>query len=627
MTDPKGSRRPIIAPPSGEQTVLPGMRAVGAAKHPAPVSAEPLPLEDKPHAENEFFLPVHGFVSLTAQELAVINHSAFQRLGTINQLGHSHLVFRGATHRRMEHVIGTLHVAQEMCDAIFRNHGRARRAAVGSSRIDTLPLGREITPEEEAFIRLGALLHDIGHLPAGHTLEDELALLPKHDSVARFDLVLGRTDWPGRDSSTLGDVVNAEYKKFLPEGAGYSAVDVFQQIVAKDPAEELHSEIGKFVRIGVCRDIIGNTICADLLDYLHRDWYHIGKPRYFDKRLFQYMEIRTKDGEDQFVISLGRSPKLRTDAVTAILGLLESRYELAETVLYHRTKCAAAAMLERAIFEIESAIDEKVTTGWRDSLQNRLLDESDDSMISWLLSEARTRKVEAAIRPLEALAGRRLYTAALTSFSRQFDAALSSRLQEIYTAGEKRTGSAEKRAGAARRAATSRNEAVRLLESDFNLPPGSVALYCPDKAMNAKIAEVKVHFDDQIRTLSEWDSAAPRLCGGHLQAQLVRFADLWRLHVVIDRTAWSNLGPEIQAALRDAIRIAVMLKFEPEHTPATAMRQIARIVASTPGTRFDKRTATNEPRIAAIGRVDVVAFPTGAPSLSAFFDDDNEVPT
>ena len=125
--------------------------------------------------------------------------------------------------------------------------------------------------------------------------------------------------------------------------------------------EQLFAEAG--LRIGICRDIVGDTICADLLDYLHRDWYHIGKPRYFDERILDYMEIRTRKNnismsvnglpqptaDDVFVISIGNRPKLRTDGISAILNLLESRYELAEAVLFHRTKMNATAMLERAL--------------------------------------------------------------------------------------------------------------------------------------------------------------------------------------------------------------------------------------------------------------------------------------
>jgi len=52
---------------------------------------------------------------------------------------------------------------------------------------------RPISDREERFLRLGALLHDIGHVAAGHTLEDELALIGKHDEDKRLTLVFEKS--------------------------------------------------------------------------------------------------------------------------------------------------------------------------------------------------------------------------------------------------------------------------------------------------------------------------------------------------------------------------------------------------------------------------------------------------
>lgn len=129
-------------------------------------------------ARHEIFLPVHGFVRLTDSELAVLNHPAMQRLGAIYQLGQVYLVYRGGTHRRLEHALGTLHVAQQIATAVWQNH---RDAPPAPGRPGDAALAAPLNPIEVTFLRLGALLHDIGHLPAGHTLEDELGLLEKHD--------------------------------------------------------------------------------------------------------------------------------------------------------------------------------------------------------------------------------------------------------------------------------------------------------------------------------------------------------------------------------------------------------------------------------------------------------------
>ena len=76
----------------------------------------------------EFFLPVSGFVWLLRdEEVSVVDHPAFQRLGRIYQLGQAFLVYRGATHKRLEHVLGALHVVQRMIGAVSRNSEKRSR--------------------------------------------------------------------------------------------------------------------------------------------------------------------------------------------------------------------------------------------------------------------------------------------------------------------------------------------------------------------------------------------------------------------------------------------------------------------------------------------------------------------
>jgi HD superfamily phosphohydrolase len=58
---------------------------------------------------------------------------------------------------------------------------------------------------------------------------------------------------------------------------------------------DVESKLSGRLKLSVCRDIVGNTICADLLDYLVRDWFHIGKAFDLDERIFQLMEVRKRD--------------------------------------------------------------------------------------------------------------------------------------------------------------------------------------------------------------------------------------------------------------------------------------------------------------------------------------------
>ncbi|HEX2208660.1 MAG TPA: HD domain-containing protein, partial [Longimicrobium sp.] len=162
--------------------------------------------------DREFFLPVHGFVELTVDEAQIVDHPAFQRLGSIYQLGQTHLVYRGATHTRLEHVLGTVYVAEEMVATINKNHARLQRQTRPQ---EESPLDKPISEVERIFIRLSALLHDIGHLPAGHTLEDELHLLDKHDGLGRLTNVLDRDDWPGLPVDTLRSRIDTLYAPWV----------------------------------------------------------------------------------------------------------------------------------------------------------------------------------------------------------------------------------------------------------------------------------------------------------------------------------------------------------------------------------------------------------------------------
>jgi HD superfamily phosphohydrolase len=495
-----------------------------------PLSAETdtlnkLPI-DQPSTKaerQEFFLPVTGFVWFYPEEVRVINHPAFQRLSRINQLGQAHLVFRGATHKRIEHVLGVVGVVQRMISAVQFNSEKSRaRGRVGFSA--------PLSDQEQRFVRLGALLHDIGHLAAGHTLEDELEIIDKHDADERLDLIWDKPDWDGsadRGVLTLRQVIDAEFKKYVPPGLaskGFSATDIVRLLIRKRPTADKYAEkqgqIEKSseIRQHVCSNMIGNTICADLLDYIYRDWYHVGKPRSAEDRIFQYMEIRRlkkadailpatplkADYQDRFVISLGEKTKIRTDGVSAILGLLEWRYELAETVLFHRTKLAAGAMLDRALYEVWESQDEK-------SLVDRLLPLSDDQLIDEALKDARTQRTstersenfDAAISLLQKLRDRALFKELRT-----FD---STNLPQPYIPDIKKSYAGL--GAATKEGAKCRAQTARLLETDFELPPGSIAIYCSH--VKPKIAEVSIDVDGEISTFSEFEKKHKnRLSGG-----------------------------------------------------------------------------------------------------------------
>lgn len=595
----------------------------------------------------EFFLPIHGYVRLRPEEIAIVDHPAFQRLRLCRQLGFAHLVFPAAVHTRFEHSIGAVYVAEKIVQYVnfnYKSHPRDRMT-VGNYRICKLDNAAK------RLIRLGALLHDIGHVPFGHTLEDELEHLEKHDGEARVDL-LAKVPYRGHvvDSSlqlklgkpdegwSLEGLINEAYNDVVHELFSQSeekltAYDVVKLITLKAPAAASAAQqsdvvswkrrkriLSKVLPVGVCRDIIGNTICADFLDYIFRDWYHVGKPMTEDRRLYQYMEVRaphqsyTDKATQQFVINVGPDQKLRHDALTCIFELLEGRYKLAETVLFHRTKPAMTALLDRCFLELRHLYQSVGLKGRKADAGSHLaeralgllLKSGDDQLSSVVrqLAEGvdedrvvleRARKRYAAHVKASAASpvqDRELPRLALTpeddgvplfdvSGQRAFIEELSRRLENrtMYTLAcrlprralhwtDRDETTRESLPAQLRSLADPdvRRRQIVMIEKLLNLEPGSITLYAPPSAkMNAKIAQVKLLIDGQILPFSEYEKRRgdQALTGGVLAAQVRRFHELWGVSIYINRPQWhlyaehaGDILSELEHLLRHSVYMA-----------------------------------------------------------------------
>lgn len=603
----------------------------------------------QPEDRQETFLPVHGFVWFYEEEVEIIDHPSFQRLAGMHQLGMTNLVYRGATHRRMEHALGAVGVAQRMLDAV--EHNCRKRIPPGPK--DQWLLGYPPTVFERRFVRLAALLHDIGHVPYGHTIEDELRLLNKHDGERRLNKIFNKDIWYGKKTPTLTEKVNEQYKQFIPKPLveKYHAADLLKNLIRKPPKEQtpdekteqtkmedLFAEAG--LRIGICRDIVGDTICADLLDYLHRDWHHLGKPRYFDERIFHYMEIRTPKSnismsvnglprptaDDKFVISIGNRPKLRTDGISAILNLLESRYELAEAVLFHRTKMNATAMLERALSLVIPSSDQADAN---EALEEWMLSNSEEVLLPAILDGNVKGLVESnkltgdakenwqrACDLVSRLLRRDLYKLLLMETYDEFDGVAVENIQKMYGDDDD--------------AAQNRAAALRRLEMDFGLKPGTIVMYCPESRMNKKIAEVQIFVETNVSRFVDYEDKHEndQLSAGHLEAQLNRFKRLWKIGFFIAPEVAHEKGEEFLSQLRDSIRYQVLNDYPRSESVETLIARIARNVVLIPSFHKYCGKALSEPAPLTFARKDasVVSerYPTGARSLLDFIQQDGQ---
>src|SRR3990170_2495644 len=115
--------------------------------------------------------PLWDNITVDGPALALLDTPAVQRLRYVRQLGHAFLVYPGATNSRFEHALGAYHLA--------------RRALALLDEAE-LTAGARPSPEDARRLRLAALLHDIGHYPFSHALEE--AGLPHHEVLAERQL-------------------------------------------------------------------------------------------------------------------------------------------------------------------------------------------------------------------------------------------------------------------------------------------------------------------------------------------------------------------------------------------------------------------------------------------------------
>ena len=273
--------------------------------------------------------PVHGDLYFTETERRVMDTRQMQRLRGIRQTGTAYLVYPGCVHTRFEHSLGTAAMSRKIVGVLQNN-------------------GAEIGPDQEAAVVLAALVHDVSHLPFGHTFEDERKLFPRHDTVERLQHFLSQDELgQALEASGYGETVTALLtdRQFSPSWM---------------------------------RQIVSSTIDADLLDYLRRDAYFSGLQQDYDDRIFSTFTV----AGDNLAIDMA---KLSTR--TELLHLLRLRYFLTERVYYHHAKVVSGAMVAKAV---ELAVEQGVT-------ERDLYDLTDDALLRFLSAFGDSR-IERLIR-------------------------------------------------------------------------------------------------------------------------------------------------------------------------------------------------------------------------------------
>ena len=141
--------------------------------------------------------PIYGFITLERGIVFdLIEHPFFQRLRRITQLGLSYLVYPGAYHTRFHHALGCMFLMKK---AILQIRNK----------------GHEISSEEEEALKIAILLHDIGHGPFSHALENSIANNISHEDLSKLFMEKLNNEFDGKLSLAIQIFNNKHSKKFL----------------------------------------------------------------------------------------------------------------------------------------------------------------------------------------------------------------------------------------------------------------------------------------------------------------------------------------------------------------------------------------------------------------------------
>ena len=141
--------------------------------------------------------PVYGFISIRNELIYdIIQHPYFQRLRHIKQLGLSNLVYPGAQHTRFHHALGAMHLMER---------------AMGTLRAK----GIEVSEQELEAAQIAILLHDIGHGPLSHTLEQTLLEGVPHESLSYLFMKSLNQQFNGQLELALQFFRNSYPRKFF----------------------------------------------------------------------------------------------------------------------------------------------------------------------------------------------------------------------------------------------------------------------------------------------------------------------------------------------------------------------------------------------------------------------------
>lgn len=258
--------------------------------------------------------PIYGFITIPSELIFdLVEHPYFQRLRRISQLGLTYLVYPGAYHTRFHHALGAMHL-MEKAVRILRSKGQV------------------ISSEEEEAVLIAILLHDIGHGPFSHALENSIISGIQHEQLSLAFMKVLNEEFSGRLQLAITIFTNQYPKKFLHQ-------------------------------------LISSQLDMDRLDYLRRDSFYTGvsEGQVNTERLINMLNV----ADDQLVVD--------AKAIYSVEKFIVARRLMYWQVYLHKTVLSAEFLLIHILKRAKEVYtpDMPVATVLRPFISDEYLQEPD----------------------------------------------------------------------------------------------------------------------------------------------------------------------------------------------------------------------------------------------------------
>ncbi|MBN2212696.1 MAG: HD domain-containing protein [Bacteroidales bacterium] len=228
--------------------------------------------------------PIYGFIKIPSRFIyELIEHPVVQRLRRIKQLGLTYYVYPGATHTRFQHALGAVYLMDQ---------------AIHNLRLKK----HDITDEEAEAVLAAILLHDVGHGPFSHALEESIIPQINHEDLSALLMQKLNTEYKGKLELALSIFNNRYSKKFLHQ-------------------------------------LVSSQLDMDRLDYLRRDSFFTGVTEGVigSDRIIKMLDVVN----DQLVIE--------AKGIYSIEKFLVARRLMYWQVYFHKTVIAAEFLLMKLL--------------------------------------------------------------------------------------------------------------------------------------------------------------------------------------------------------------------------------------------------------------------------------------